>query len=123
MFNDRVAVVTGAAKRVGRAIAEHLAERGADVVVHYRSPDSAPHADELCRSIRQLGRQCMTVQADLTDSEQVHAAFQKISERFGKIHLLVNNASSFEQSTWPTLDLDSLERSLAPNLKAPFLCV
>ncbi|MFW6154205.1 MAG: SDR family oxidoreductase [Planctomycetota bacterium] len=89
----RIILVTGAARRIGRAIALATAEAGADVVVHYRR--SADEAADVAETIRRGGRQAWTLQADLADPDGAAAVIGRAVELAGPVDVLVNNASSF----------------------------
>lgn len=89
----RTALVTGAAKRIGREAALSLARAGADVVVHYRS--SEDQAMETAALIRQIGRRAHCIEADLADQQQASELFQRCLDAAGPISILINNASLF----------------------------
>ncbi len=114
------ALVTGAAARLGRAMAVYLGGRGYDVAVHYAT--SADGAEETERMIRAKGRQAVTLQADLLDEaatqELVPAAIAALG---GPITCLVNNASIFEYDTLKSATLESWDRHMHSNLRAPFV--
>jgi len=107
----RKALITGAARRIGRAIALALAERGVHVIVHHHR--SEREAVALCDEIREAGGTAWLVQGDLGDAEWVRRIFHDAVERAGGIDILINNASVFERDTlW-----DVTEESLAWNLR------
>lgn len=114
------ALVTGAAKRLGRAMALALAEDGWDVAVHYdRSKDEA---EEVASRITALGRRAVALQADLLDDAQTQALLPRAVEGLGgPLTLLVNSASIFEYDTIHSATLTSWDRAMGSNLKAPFL--
>lgn len=87
----RIALVTGASRGVGAAIARMLAGRGADVIVNYRS--KARRAEEIAGDVRRAGRRAVAVRADLTNPEESTAMFANVREHFGRLDLLVLNAS------------------------------
>ena len=114
------ALVTGAAKRVGREISLYLARRGFDVAVHYSA--SAPEAEALVAEIRALGRQALALRADLLDEAQVVPLVARAAEGLGgPLSLLVNNASIFEYDNVRTGTRRSWDRALESNLRAPFV--
>ena len=91
LMEKRVALVTGASRGIGRAIAIGLAEQGADVIVNFRShPDAA---EEVVRLIREAGRQALSVRADVAHDDEVKDMVKKAKEEFGGIDILVNNAA------------------------------
>jgi pteridine reductase len=101
-LNGKVALVTGAAKRLGRAIALHLAREGVDVVVHYHG--SAPEAQEVVSEITSLGRRAMCLPADLAKKSDI------------------DNASNFLHAGFPSITEEIWDAALDVNLKAPFFC-
>lgn len=90
---NKVAVVTGSSRGLGKAIAVGLARHGADVVVNYRRDESA--AAEVVREIKSLGRQTITVQADLTDPTTASTLINAALRELGKVDILVNNVGDF----------------------------
>ena len=101
---DKVALVTGGAKRIGREIALSLANEGCDIVIHYNT--SHTEADALAREIRSLGRRAWTVCADFTNPYEPETMLQTAWELSGWIDILVNNASLY---THEELDSISIE--------------
>lgn len=114
----KTALVTGAAKRVGRAIACELHAAGANVMVHYRAArgDALALADEL--NARRPGSAAL-VQADLLDIPALPALVDACVERFGALDALVNNASSFFATPLGRIDLDAWDDLVGSNFKAP----
>ncbi|MBL3584102.1 SDR family oxidoreductase [Rhodovulum sulfidophilum] len=113
-------MVTGAAQRLGRAMALHLAERGHDVAVHYAG--SAEAAAETVAEIRALGRRAVALRADLLDEDETQALVPRAAEALGgPLTVLVNNASIFEYDTIRTATRESWDRHLGSNLRAPFV--
>src|SRR6202022_2735508 len=90
----QVAIVTGASKGIGAAIAEHLAEAGAAVVVNYAS--SKAGAEAVVNRIRQAGGKAVAVQADVSKLDDVRRLFAETKKEFGKLDILVNNAGIYE---------------------------
>ena len=118
-LRGRTALVTGAAKRVGRAIAVRLAGAGCDVAVHYRG--SADDAAETVRLCRAQGSQAEHFAFDLADADAARALVQSVLKCFGRLDILVNNASIFERMTLEAFDLAAWDRTLRVNLTAPLL--
>ncbi len=113
------ALVTGAAKRLGRAMALELAAQGQDVAVHYSG--SAEAAEATAAEIRAIGVKAVTLQADLVDDAAAQALLPRAAEALGNpITTLINNASIFEYDTLATATPDSWDRHIGSNLKAPF---
>ena len=119
-LESKTALVTGASKGVGKGIALELARAGANVVVNYNT-DSAG-AEATSGEIRDMGRDTITIQADVGMSTDVDRMFARALEKFPRLDILVNNAGV---QTWkPLLDLTEAEwdRTLRTNLKGCFLC-
>jgi pteridine reductase len=110
--------VTGAAKRVGRAIALELGSRGANVVVHYRS--SASEAAATVGELEALGVQALSLRADLTRTDEVEALARDAEARTGGVGVLVNSASNYFRVPFDQLNEGVWDTSLDANLKAPF---
>ena len=118
-LEGRVVLVTGAARRVGRAIALRLARAGCEMAVHYRrSEDDARQTADACRS---HGRTAELFCADLADPGAASALVPAVLKRFGRLDVLVNNASVFEPMDIEAFRLDDWERTLRANLTAPML--
>ncbi len=95
----KTALVTGGAHRVGGAIAEVLAQAGANVVINYRS--SAQEAQQMVEKLRGLGVEAIAIQADIAYHNQAEAMVAKALEHFGSIDILVNSASLFKETPDP----------------------
>ena len=117
-LKGKVALVTGAAKRIGREIALALAGRGCHVAITYRS--SRKEAGATAAAIRRKGVRAMAVEADLLDSDQVRQAVRSVESRFGRIDVLVNNASSFYPTPWATVTDAQWEDLIGTNLSGPW---
>lgn len=109
----RVVLVTGAARRLGRAIALHLAEQGWDLAVHYRS--SAAEAIQTARDATALGARAATFAADLADEAQCAALLPAVQARFGRADAVVNNASLFEYDSVADFTCAAMERHWRAN--------
>jgi NAD(P)-dependent dehydrogenase (short-subunit alcohol dehydrogenase family) len=111
------ALVTGAAKRVGRAIALDLAENGFDVAIHCR--DSRDEAEELARQIADSGGRAAVLEANLSDISACGDLIARATEVVGPVRLLVNNASAFEEDSLEDFGWDVWDLHFALHLKAP----
>lgn len=114
-----VALVTGGARRIGRAISLGLAEAGYDVVVNAQT--SAQEAEQVVREIKRLGQRGHVVMGDVSDAETVASLAQTVKREYGRLDLLVNNASTFEARPFLEVEEAEWDRVMAVNLKAPFM--
>ena len=115
----RVALVTGAARRLGRAVAVRLAEEGFAVAVHcHRSAAAAAETAALCR---RAGVEALVLEADLRVEAEVAALVGRAAALLGPVGVLVNNASVFERDEWDTATRESWDLHLEPNVRAPFV--
>ena len=115
----RAALVTGGARRLGRAIVLALAGAGFDVALHYRG--SGGEAEATAREVEALGRRALLLQADLADEAQVVPLVARATEGLGPLGLLVNNASHFVRDEWDDATRGGWDAHLEPNLRAPFV--
>jgi pteridine reductase len=120
-LRGRRALVTGAGRRVGRAIALELGKAGVKVGVHYHQ--SRNGALETCRLIRELGGEAAPLEADLSDLAQARALADRAVGELGGLDILVASAGTFERIAYETLDDASFARSLELNVAAPFALV
>ena len=111
-------LITGAARRVGRALALAVAAAGGDLIIHFSQ--SQPEAESVRDQVIALGRKALILWADLDDPQQAADLIPRALEH-GPLFALVNNASIFEPLTWEDTTLESWERHLRVNLTAPFL--
>jgi len=119
-LSGKVALVTGAAKRIGRSVALRLASEGADVVVNYRG--SKEEADEVVAQIAAMGRRAVAVQADVAKRKDVVTMFAAVEKEFGRLDILINNAGMFFPAKFEELTEEQWDRILNTNLKSQFLC-
>ena len=112
----RTALVTGGARRIGRALVEMLVEQGFTVAIHYRASEA--DAQELLDRLG--GRGCL-LKADLAYEKDVDALFTKAREKLGPIGVLINNASAFTRDEIGTTTRESWDQHIEPNLRAPFV--
>jgi 3-oxoacyl-[acyl-carrier protein] reductase len=121
MLTGKVAVVTGASRGIGRAIALHLAEAGADVVVNYAGSENA--AQEVVLQIEALGRKAIKARADVSRSQEAEDLIKLAIETFGKIDILVNNAGITRDNLIMRMKEDEFDQVIAINLKGVFNCI
>ena len=119
-LTHRVALVTGGVRRIGQAIALALAQRGADVVVSYRT--SSQEARRTVDAIHRHGVRALAVRADLSRASDVQRLMARIQRQFGRLDVLVNSAARFDRTPLATLSEADWDRALDTNLKGPFLC-
>jgi len=116
----KVALVTGAAKRLGWAVALRLAEEGADVVIHYRS--SQADALDAVHQIEKLGRRAVAIAADLGSIPEIKRLFDEAGKHFGRLDILVNSAANFLPASVISTTEEVWDAALDTNLRAPFFC-
>ncbi|PKA41568.1 SDR family oxidoreductase [Rhizobium sullae] len=116
--NNKIALVTGASRGIGAAVAERLAKDGFTVVINY-SGNAAP-AEELVQKIEQAGGKALTAKADVSDSEAVRRMFDAAEAAFGGIDVLVNNAGIMMLSSIADADDANFDRQVSVNLKGTF---
>jgi NAD(P)-dependent dehydrogenase (short-subunit alcohol dehydrogenase family) len=114
-----VALVTGAGRRLGRAMSLALAEDGWDVAVHYVT--SGQEAGDTVEAIRAMGRRAESFRADLLNEDSLAELVPRVDAAFGTPVLLVNNASIFEHDTLFSATLETWDRHMMSNLRAPFV--
>lgn len=120
MLNGKVALVTGAGKRLGRAVALRLAEEGAGVAVHYRESEAG--ARETVGEIEKAGKRAVAFGADLRSVEAIGSLVAKVHAEFGRLDILVNSAATFFRASVISATEEIWDASLDTNLKAPFFC-
>ena len=112
-----VAIVTGAARRIGRAIATDLAASGWSIAIHYNHSEN--EAEQVVEDIRRAGGRAALFKADLGDVDSLPALIGEVASTLGKASLLVNNASMFASDAGGALDRALFDRQMAVNLTAP----
>ncbi len=113
-----VALVTGAARRVGRALALGLAGEGANIVVHYHR--SRREAESAVGQIEAMGRRAVAVRADMGSTADLAGLVTAMHDAFGRLDILVNSASLFERAPFADITPDAFDRVMAANLRGPF---
>jgi pteridine reductase len=119
-LQGKIALVTGAGKRLGHAVALRLAEEGADVVVHYRS--SQAEANATVAEIEKLGRRSVAIRADLSSVSEIKRLFDEAVKHFGRLDILINSAANFLPGSIISTTEQVWDSSLDSNVKAPFFC-
>ena len=118
-LNGKVALVTGASIGIGRAIAEGFAKAGVDVAVNYLQHQT--EAEEVCASIRNLGRKAIAVQADVSKSAEVARLVKTVEKSLGSIEILVNNAGIARPQPLADIQEEDWDELITVNLKSAFL--
>jgi 3-oxoacyl-[acyl-carrier protein] reductase/pteridine reductase len=113
------ALVTGAAKRIGRALALTLADAGADVAITYRG--SGLEAEETAAQLTAFGVRTMAVACDVRDENSIEAALAKVVKKFGGLDILVNNAGMFETTPLEKISVEQWDAMFETNTRGPFL--
>ncbi|MBP1930751.1 3-oxoacyl-[acyl-carrier-protein] reductase [Ammoniphilus resinae] len=121
MLTNKVAVVTGASRGIGRAIALAMAEAGADIVVNYAGNETA--AREVAEEIEKRGRKALIIKADVSNAEQVGQMVQQTLDTFGKVDILVNNAGITRDNLLMRMKEDEWDQVIATNLKGVYNCI
>ena len=122
LLKDRVAIITGGAKGIGRAISLKFAEEGADVVVNALHIEGA---EKVAEEVKALGRRAIAIAADVASSAEVNSMVERTAKEFGKIDILVNNAGGISQATGGAIETTTDEdwaRIVGINLTGQFLC-
>jgi 3-oxoacyl-[acyl-carrier protein] reductase len=120
-FEDKVAVVTGASRGIGRAIALRLASEGAKVVVNYRGNREA--ADQVVEAIRAAGGEAIALQADVSQTEEAKSLIDTAKETFGRVDVLVNNAGTTRDTLLMRMTEEEWDLVIDTNLKGTFNCI
>lgn len=118
-LQGQAAVVTGAAKRIGRALALSLAEAGASIAITYR--ESAAEARQTISDLEAFGVQAIAVQVDVRNPEQIRSAIEAAVHRFGRLDILVNNAGRYETAALESISVEQWDSMFDTNTRGPFL--
>lgn len=117
-LEGQVALITGAAKRIGRAVAFALARKGALIVVHYNH--SKEEAEQTAEEIKQLGAEAIAMQADLSDVSQVQPLVDKVTATLGAVDILVNSAAVFYKTPVGEVTEETWDDLFRTNIRGPF---
>lgn len=118
-LTDKVAIVTGARRGIGKAIALKLAEGGAKVVVVDLDKEDC---ENIVKEIEEFGGKGLALKLDVTKEEEILGVIKKVKEKFGRIDILVNNAGIFIQEELDKMDTSKIDKILAVNLRGVILC-
>jgi len=118
--SQKIALVTGSSGGIGKTISLFLAQSGADIVAHYNKGKAS--AEEVAQRVRGIGRKCLVVKADITESTEVKNMVRQIIAEFGRIDILVNCAGIFNDATIVKMPLEVWNEVLAVNLTGTFNC-
>ncbi|MBZ5594551.1 MAG: 3-oxoacyl-ACP reductase FabG [Acidobacteriia bacterium] len=119
-LKGKVALVTGAARGIGRAIALELAERGADVAINYRN--SKEHAESLAKQIRGMGSDCLLIPGDVSNKEDAHHVVETVLDSWKRLDILVNNAGITRDKSLRKMADDEWADVINVNLNGTFYC-
>jgi 3-oxoacyl-[acyl-carrier protein] reductase len=119
-LKDKVALITGSSRGVGRAIAEAFAGQGAHIAVNYRSDKKA--AQKVVERVRGMGRDGLAIKGDVTRKTEVKEMVQSVIDRFGRIDILVNNAGIISPAMMVDMDEADWDRVIDTHMKGTFLC-
>lgn len=120
LLEDRTCLVTGASKGIGRGIAEELGEHGANVVVNYRSSEDAAY--EVRDAIEEEGGSAVVAQADVSNLDDVQDMCESVSEEFGRVDVLVNNAGITVDKKFENMTREDWDRVIDVNLGGVYNC-
>lgn len=120
-LKERVAFVTGSARRVGRAISLAFAEQGASLVIHHVSPSSAEKARTTVDEAKALGVDAMITTGDQSNPDHVSRMFMEVRGYYGRLDVMVNSAALFERANLLDVDYEAWQRVMDVNLTGPFL--
>ena len=115
----KVALITGGARRVGRALSLGLGRAGADVAVNYHS--SSAEARSVVGELEAMGRRAVAIKADVSRRSEIQQLIRTVGEEFGRLDILVNSAASFESAPFLEIEESDWDQVMAVNLKGPFL--
>lgn len=119
LLAGKTALVTGAAKRIGRAIALTLAEQGADVAITYLN--SQPEAEQTVRDLAAQNVDALAIRCDLGDPLSIDSMVAEVADQFGRLDLVVNNAGVFESVKLEEIPVEQWDHVFATNTRAPYL--
>ncbi|WP_457572979.1 SDR family NAD(P)-dependent oxidoreductase [Desulfolithobacter sp.] len=119
-LQNKVAVITGSSRGIGREIAIKFAGEGADIVINY--VHQSEQARQVAQIVEKLGRRVLAIQADITSRSEVRSMFLQVIEKMGRIDILVNNAGINKRGWFEEITDEDWDRIMEVNLKGPFIC-
>lgn len=119
-LTDKVALVTGSARRVGKAIALALAKEGVNIVVHYNGSNPKEVRDTV-QDIKSLGVDAISVQCDISDPNEIPNLIERVKEHYERLDILVNSASVFPAQDFMDITVEDWNLTMNVNLRAPFI--
>lgn len=120
LLKDKVALITGASRGIGKAIALKFAQNGANVIINYSSSQS--QAEELKEEIEKIGTKAMIIKCDVSNADEVSQMFSQAEKEFGRLDILVNNAGITKDGLILRMNEEDFDKVIAINLKGAFLC-
>jgi len=120
-LENKIAVVTGGGRGIGRAVCLAFAKEGADVVVNYATKDQP--AQEVVEMIKQMGRRAVAVKGNVAVKQDVERIFKTAIDNFGRIDILVNNAGATRPNMLYKMSEEQWNEVIDIHLKGPFLCI
>ncbi|MFC2950143.1 3-oxoacyl-[acyl-carrier-protein] reductase [Virgibacillus sediminis] len=120
MLNGKNALVTGASRGIGRAIALELAGKGANVAINYAGNEAK--AQEVAQEVENLGGRALTIQADVADESEVKEMVKQVTKEFGSLDILINNAGITRDNLLMRMKEDEFDQVINTNLKGVFVC-
>lgn len=120
-IEGKTALITGAARRLGKSMALKLAEQGADIILHYRNSDE--DAALLAKDIRKMGRRCLLTSHDLSESDTTEHWFRNLMEESGSIDILINSASDFPEGNYGNMSGAEISHSINLHVYSPLIMI
>src|SRR5919198_5727119 len=122
-LSEKVAVVTGGSRNLGRAFSEMLGTEGASVVVHYNDPNKKSEADDTAAMVRKSGAKAIVEQADLTKTSEIKKLFDQTMKEFNQLDILINTAGAVLKKPFVEITEEEYDHMFAINAKAAFFCM
>jgi NAD(P)-dependent dehydrogenase (short-subunit alcohol dehydrogenase family) len=122
-LTEKIAIVTGASRNLGRAFSEMLAKEGASVVVHYNNPNKKSEADDTAVKVREAGSKAIVEQADLIKTNEIRRLFDQTMKEFNQLDIMINTAGAVLKKPFVDITEDEYDHMFAINAKAAFFCM